>query len=111
MTSCPTARDAMPATKSLATLKWTSASSRARRTSRKASRMFSSVSFPWPRRCLNMRWNLSVNVSNMVPHLDLCRNNAGETSEPLNRSLAWKMTCHAKSFDFRMETNLVNRDR
>src|ERR1035438_1903921 len=51
---------------SVTALKLTSASMRARRMSRRASPMFSSVMVPWPRRVLKERWSLSLRVSNMT---------------------------------------------
>jgi hypothetical protein len=44
----------------------TSDSRRARRISRRASLMFSSVMVPWPRRVLKERWSLSERFSNMA---------------------------------------------
>src|SRR3954468_11217158 len=51
--------------KSRATLKFTSASSNATRTSRKASATFSSEIFPSPRRFLKTFWSLLDRLSNM----------------------------------------------
>src|SRR5580692_2416624 len=50
----------------LTTLKLTSASSRARRISRSASSIFSSVSLAWPRRLLKARCSFSCKFSNMA---------------------------------------------
>src|ERR1700693_4479054 len=49
----------------LTTLKLTSASSRARRISRSASSIFSSVSLAWPRRLLKARCSFSCKFSNI----------------------------------------------
>src|ERR1043165_9701479 len=51
--------------KSRATLKFTSASSNARRTSRNASATFSSEIFPSPRRFLKTFWSFPDRLSNM----------------------------------------------
>src|ERR1051325_798925 len=51
--------------KSRATLKFTSASSSAKRTSRKDSLTFSSEIFPKPRRFLKALWSLVLNESNI----------------------------------------------
>src|ERR1700712_2193241 len=52
--------------RSLTTVRLTSDSSRARRISRRASLMFSSVRVPWPRRFLKERWSFSERFSNMA---------------------------------------------
>ncbi len=62
----PSARVRMWSTTSVTTAKLTSDSMRARRISRRASAMFSSVMVPWPRRVLKERWSLSLRVSNML---------------------------------------------
>ncbi len=65
ITSVPMALARMCSIRSLTTLKFTSASSSARRISFRASSMFSSVRLPWPRRFLNARCSLSVRFSNI----------------------------------------------
>src|SRR5664279_4450246 len=56
-------------TKSLTTLKFTSASSSARRTSRRASLMFSSVISPWPRSFLKTDSSFSERLSNIAGYI------------------------------------------
>ena len=65
-TSSPRDFSLTRAMKSLATLKCTSASSRARRTSRSASLMFDSLMRPCPRRSLKTSCSLSERRENMV---------------------------------------------
>ncbi len=73
-TSWPTARSLTRFTKSLTTLKFTSASNRARRISRMATFTSSSVILPFPRSLRKISWSLSVNPSNAtVPLLYLNR--------------------------------------
>ena len=62
----PMAFSRMCSTVSLTTSRLTSDSRRARRISRRASAMFSSVMVPWPRRVLKERWSLSLRFSNMM---------------------------------------------
>ncbi len=65
MTSEPSARSLTCATNSRTTLKFTSASSSARRISRMAASMSSEVSLPWPLRLCMTPWRRSVSASNM----------------------------------------------
>ena len=63
-TSCPVARARTRSTICFVTLKWTSASSRARRISRSAASTWASERTPWPRRDLRIPWSLSLSDSN-----------------------------------------------
>lgn len=65
-TSCPKAWLLIRSTKSLTTRKLTSASRRARRTSRRASSIFFSVNLPWPRKRRKTASSFSLRDSNMV---------------------------------------------
>src|ERR1700722_10691574 len=69
-TSCPMARVLTLSMSCLTTLKLTSASRRATRTSRRAVSMFSSVRRPSPRRFLKTRCSLSDRLSNICWYQD-----------------------------------------
>ena len=68
-TSAPTARSSMLFTNCLTTLKFTSASRSAMRTSLSAAFVSASLSFPLPRRSRNTRCNFSVKLSNAIGFL------------------------------------------
>ena len=75
MTSCPIALSVTRLTKSFTTLKFTSASKRAIRTSFMAALTSSSVSLPCPLSFLNVSCSLSAKPSkiNLIPPGQLCR--------------------------------------
>src|SRR5260221_10863812 len=69
-TSWPVAWGRTRSTNCLATLKWTSASSRARRISRSAAPTWASDRVPCPRHDRKIPWSLSLRASNTPTHLD-----------------------------------------
>ena len=69
-TSWPVALARTRSSSCFATLKWTSASSRARRISRRAASTWASVRTPWPRRDLKIPCSLSLSDSNNAHHPD-----------------------------------------
>ena len=69
----------------LTTLKWTSASSRARRISRSAASTSASVRDPWPRRVRNTPSSLSLRASNTAAKSSRQRRSAQSTAHPCHR--------------------------
>src|ERR1700727_3391360 len=85
----PRAQVRMCSMSSVTTSRLTSDSRRARRISRRASEMFSSVMEPWPRRFLKDRWSLSLRFSNMLVQVYRERRHVAEGSVDLNKGTAF----------------------
>src|ERR1035437_11131502 len=80
----------------LTTLKLTSASSSARRMSRSASSMYSSVSLACPRRPLNARWSFSCKFSNIGMMIHFSSGKRLELSASSRKHSVGRLRCGAR---------------